>query len=76
MKTTRPPNWTSCTGGRLELVRREFEERTWHAFWQTVAEGRPSADVAADLGVTPAAVRKARSRVLHRLKEEFGDLIW
>jgi RNA polymerase sigma-70 factor (ECF subfamily) len=60
----------------LELVRREFEERTWHAFWQTVAEGRPSADVAADLGVTPAAVRKARSRVLHRLKEEFGDLIW
>jgi RNA polymerase sigma-70 factor (ECF subfamily) len=60
----------------LELVRREFEERTWHAFWQTVAEGRPSADVAAELGVTPAAVRKARSRVLRRLKAQFGDLIW
>jgi RNA polymerase sigma-70 factor (ECF subfamily) len=60
----------------LELVRGEFEERTWHAFWQTVAEGRPSDDVAADLGVTPAAVRKARSRVLRRLKEEFADLIW
>jgi RNA polymerase sigma-70 factor (ECF subfamily) len=59
----------------LELVRREFEERTWHAFWQTVAEGRPPVDVAADLDVTPAAVRKAKSRVLRRLKEQFGDLI-
>jgi RNA polymerase sigma-70 factor (ECF subfamily) len=59
----------------LELVRREFEERTWRAFWQTVAEGRSPVDVAADLGATPAAVRKAKSRVLHRLKEQFGDLI-
>jgi RNA polymerase sigma-70 factor (ECF subfamily) len=59
----------------LELVRREFEERTWHAFWQTVALGRPPADVAAEQGVTPAAVRKAKSRVLRRLKEQFGDLI-
>ena len=59
----------------MELVRGEFEERTWQAFWQTVAEGRSPVDVAADLGVSPAAVRKAKSRVLHRLKEEFGDLI-
>jgi RNA polymerase sigma-70 factor (ECF subfamily) len=59
----------------LELVRREFEERTWHAFWQTAAVGRPPADVAADLGVTPAAIRKSKSRILHRLKEQFGDLI-
>jgi RNA polymerase sigma-70 factor (ECF subfamily) len=59
----------------LELVRREFEERTWRAFWQTVGEGRSPVDVAADLGATPAAVRKAKSRVLHRLKEQFGDLI-
>jgi RNA polymerase sigma-70 factor (ECF subfamily) len=29
--------------------------------------------VAADLGVTPAAVRQAKSRVLRRLKEEVGD---
>jgi hypothetical protein len=32
-------------------------------------------DVAADMGVSPAAVRMAKSRVLHRLKEEFSDLI-
>jgi RNA polymerase sigma-70 factor (ECF subfamily) len=31
--------------------------------------------LAADLGVSSAAVRKAKSRVLHRLKEEVGDPI-
>jgi RNA polymerase sigma-70 factor (ECF subfamily) len=59
----------------LELVRGRFEERTWQAFWQTVVEGRSPVDIAADMGVTPAAVRMAKSRVLHRLKEEFGELI-
>jgi RNA polymerase sigma-70 factor (ECF subfamily) len=59
----------------LELVRSEFEERTWRAFWLTAVEGRSPVDIAADMGVTPAAVRMAKSRVLHRLKEEFGDLI-
>ncbi len=59
----------------LELVRGEFEEQTWRAFWLTVAEGRSPVDIAAELGVTPAAIRKAKSRVLHRFKEEFGELI-
>jgi RNA polymerase sigma-70 factor (ECF subfamily) len=59
----------------LELVRSEFQERTWQFFWQTVVEGRSPVDIAADAGVSPAAVRVAKSRVLHRLKEEFGDLI-
>lgn len=59
----------------LEMVRQDFEERTWHMFWLAVVEERPVADIATELGVTPAAVRKAKSRVLHRLKEEFADLI-
>jgi RNA polymerase sigma-70 factor (ECF subfamily) len=59
----------------LELVRGEFEERTWQAFWRAAVEGHAPADIAADLGVTPAAVRKAKSRVLHRLRQEVGDLI-
>jgi RNA polymerase sigma-70 factor (ECF subfamily) len=59
----------------LDLVRSAFEGRTWQMFWQTFIEDRSPVDVAADLGVTPAAVRKAKSRVLHRLKEEFADLI-
>jgi RNA polymerase sigma-70 factor (ECF subfamily) len=59
----------------LELVRVGFEERTWQMFWQTFVEGRSPVDVAAEMGVSPAAIRKAKSRVLHRLKEEFADLI-
>jgi RNA polymerase sigma-70 factor (ECF subfamily) len=59
----------------LELVRDQFEERTWRMFWVTFVEDRSPVDVAAELGVTPAAVRKAKSRVLHRLKAEFADLI-
>jgi RNA polymerase sigma-70 factor (ECF subfamily) len=59
----------------LGLIREEFEERTWQAFWRTAVEGRAAKDVAADLSMTPGAVRVAKSRVLHRLREELGDLI-
>ncbi len=59
----------------LELVRGEFEPRTWEAFWRAAVEGQAPALVAEDLGVTPAAVRKAKSRVLLRLRQEVGDLI-
>lgn len=59
----------------LELVRSEFEERTWQMFWRAAVEGQAPADIAADMKVSPAAVRQAKSRVLRRLKEEVGDLI-
>jgi RNA polymerase sigma-70 factor (ECF subfamily) len=59
----------------VDLVRKEFEERTWRAFWQTAIEGRSPVDVATEEGVSPAAIRMAKSRVLRRLKEEFADLI-
>ncbi len=59
----------------LELVRGEFEERTWEMFRLVVVEDRAPDDVASQFGVSAAAVRKAKSRVLHRLKEEMGDLI-
>jgi RNA polymerase sigma-70 factor (ECF subfamily) len=57
----------------LELIRAEFEPRTWQAFWQTAVEGRAAADVGAELGMTPGAVRVAKSRVLQRLRAELGD---
>jgi RNA polymerase sigma-70 factor, ECF subfamily len=59
----------------LELVRGDFEERTWQAFWRTAVEDRAPRDVAAELGMSPGAVRVAKSRVLHRLREELGDLL-
>jgi RNA polymerase sigma-70 factor (ECF subfamily) len=58
----------------LELIRGEFEERTWRAFWLTAVEGHTPADVASDLGMSPGAIRVAKSRVLRRLREELGEL--
>jgi RNA polymerase sigma-70 factor (ECF subfamily) len=57
----------------LELIRGEFEERTWRAFWGTAVDGRSAGDVAAELSMSSGAVRVAKSRVLHRLREELGD---
>ena len=59
----------------LDLIRGEFEERTWQAFWLTAIEGRSPANLAAELGMTPTAIRQAKSRVLRRLKQEVGDLL-
>ncbi|APW59073.1 RNA polymerase sigma factor [Paludisphaera borealis] len=59
----------------LALVRGEFEEKTWATFWRVAVDGLSVDAVARDLGVTPAAVRQAKSRVLRRLKQEVGDLI-
>jgi RNA polymerase sigma-70 factor (ECF subfamily) len=59
----------------VEQVRGEFEERTWEMFWRTVVEGISPAALAQELGMTPAAVRQAKSRVLRRLKEEMGELL-
>jgi RNA polymerase sigma-70 factor (ECF subfamily) len=59
----------------VEQVRGEFEERTWQMFWRCVIDGVSPVALAADLGVTAAAVRQAKSRVLRRLKEEMGELL-
>ncbi|WP_240907359.1 RNA polymerase sigma factor [Paludisphaera rhizosphaerae] len=59
----------------LELVRGEFEEKTWKTFWRTAVDGMPVDAVAREMGVGPTAVRQAKSRILRRLKQEIGDLI-
>jgi RNA polymerase sigma-70 factor, ECF subfamily len=60
-------------GRALELIRSEFEERSWQAFWMVVVEGQSPADAAALLGISVNAVYIARSRILRRLREELGD---
>ena len=59
----------------LDLVRGEFEDQTWQAFWLTAVEDRSPAALTAELDMSPTAIRKAKSRVLRRLKQELGDLI-
>jgi RNA polymerase sigma-70 factor (ECF subfamily) len=57
----------------LEQVRSEFEHPTWQAFWRTAIDGIPAAVVAQELGVSAAAIRQNRSRVMRRLRQQFGD---
>ena len=52
-----------------EQVRSEFREATWDAFWWTCVDGRPIANVAAQLGISTGAAYVARSRVMARLKQ-------
>jgi RNA polymerase sigma-70 factor (ECF subfamily) len=59
----------------LGLLRDSFSERTWRAFWGVSVDGRPAADVAAELGMSVGAVYIAKSRVLRRLRDEFADLL-
>lgn len=57
----------------LELIRSEFEECSWRAFWNVVVESQRPTDVAAALGISVNAVYIARSRILRRLRDELGE---
>jgi RNA polymerase sigma-70 factor (ECF subfamily) len=62
-------------GRALQLMRTEFQPVTWKACWELVAGGKPAAEVARQLGITPNAVYIAKSRVLRRLREELEGLL-
>lgn len=53
-----------------ELVRAEFEPRTWQAFWLVAVDHKDVADAAAELQMSRAAVRQAKYKVLRRLREQ------
>jgi len=70
-----PDSSTFCIAHRaLELMKVDFEERTWQAFWQTSVEDRPPAEVAKAMGMSVDAVYQAKSRVLGRLRQELAGL--
>jgi RNA polymerase sigma-70 factor (ECF subfamily) len=59
----------------LEMIRGDFQPATWQAFAGVMLDGHKPAEVAARLGVSVNAVLLAKSRVLHRLREEGAGLI-
>lgn len=59
----------------MELMREDFNPVTWQAFWEHGVEGRPAADVAAELKLSAGAVYSAKFRVLDRLRKELNGLI-
>lgn len=66
--------WNGVIRRALAQVRSEFEPRSWQAFWRSAVDEIPTAVVAEELGVTAAAVRQSRSRILRRLRQQLGDL--
>jgi RNA polymerase sigma-70 factor (ECF subfamily) len=54
----------------LELIRQDFQQQTWQAFLRFAMAGQSAVEIAEELGMTPAAVRQAKYRVLSRLHDE------
>lgn len=54
----------------LQLLKDEFEEQTWQAFWRTTVGNERATDIAEELGMTKKAVRQAKYRILKRLRAE------
>src|SRR5262245_43163697 len=57
-------------GCLLDLVEEEFEPATLRAFRRLAFDGASGAAVAGELGMSVAAVYVAKSRVLHRIRQE------
>jgi RNA polymerase sigma-70 factor (ECF subfamily) len=57
-----------------ERVRKTVQDTTWQAFWRTAVEAHSGQQVAADLGLSVAAVYLAKSRVMARIKELIAQL--
>jgi RNA polymerase sigma-70 factor, ECF subfamily len=61
--------------GALELLHDELQPATWKAFHEHGVNGRPAAEVAAELGMTVGGVYAAKCRVLGRLREHLRGLL-
>lgn len=59
----------------LTLLKTDFQEHTWKAFWLSVVDGLPTKEIASQLEMKPGAVRQARSKVRKRLIEELGEFL-
>lgn len=70
-----PDTRSSLLRRALELIQKEFTEQTWQAFCRVTVEEQAPADVAAALGMSVGAVYIAKSRVVHRLREELAEFL-
>jgi RNA polymerase sigma-70 factor (ECF subfamily) len=59
----------------IPMLQDHFQPTTWRAFWGHVVEEKPAQQVAAALGLSVAAVYKAKVRVLTWLHQELADLV-
>lgn len=59
----------------LQMVKGDFEETTWQAFWLSAVDGQTTASIAKKLQMQKNAVRQAKFRVMRRMRDEFGELL-
>ena len=57
-----------------EQVRGRFQPATWQAFWRTAVDGASGKAVAAELGLSVAAVYLAKGRVMAALREQVRSI--
>jgi len=58
----------------MNQVEADFEQRTWQVFTRSVIDQITTIVVAEEFGITQAAVRQIRSRVLRRIRQQLGDM--
>lgn len=58
-----------------QIMQADFEEKTWRACWEQVVNEKSGKEVAAELGMSIAAVYQARTKVLRRLREELIGIL-
>ena len=59
----------------MALVRDEFEDRTWQAFWEATMTSQTAAEIGERLGMAKRAVRQAKYRVLQRIRAEVDGIV-
>lgn len=59
----------------VEFIKGEFADKDCRAFLMLVVDEIPARDIAEKLGISVYSVYIAKSRILKRLHDEFGDLI-
>jgi RNA polymerase sigma-70 factor, ECF subfamily len=58
-----------------ELIRMEFDDLAWQAFWRVAVERQKPEEAAGALGIAECAVYLAKSRIRRRLRQEFAELM-
>ena len=59
----------------MKMIRPEYSDRNWKAFWQVAVEGQSAVEVAERLEVNPQVVRQANYRIRRRLRMVLQDLV-
>lgn len=63
----------------IEILKSEFDPRTWQAFHDSAVKGRPAKEIGDELNMTAKAVRQAKFRVTKKLRalldSSFPDVV-